>query len=107
MPIRSPERRTAMRDDQARGLSLGEDALPKRALGLDVQRAGEIVEDEQLRLADKHAGGGRALNLPSRELDALGAHHRVQSLLELVQVGLHHGEADRVSNRVIVASQTE
>ena len=38
--------------------------LPQSALGLDVQRAGQVVKDQQLGVADEHARRSRALRLP-------------------------------------------
>src|SRR2546430_17185439 len=38
----------AMGDDQASGVRAGEDALPERALRVDIQRAGQVVADQQL-----------------------------------------------------------
>ena len=60
---------TAVEDDQAGGgvrlTAPGGDALSELVLGLDVKGAGEIVKDEQLGVADKDAGGGGALALPT------------------------------------------
>jgi hypothetical protein len=46
---------------------LGE-ALPHGALGLDVERGGEVVDDQQLGLDDEHARRGGALDLAAGEL---------------------------------------
>jgi hypothetical protein len=58
----------AVRDHQAGGLAL---ALSSRShssrFGLHVQRAGQVVEDQQLGLADEHARRCGALRLAARE----------------------------------------
>lgn len=50
--------------------------------GLDVERAGEIVHDQQGRLAHKHARGGGSLCLPAGEAHATRADHRFQPVLQ-------------------------
>ena len=95
----SARRRAARRWETTRQVTflVGKDALPEGALGLDIQGAGEVVEDQQFGLADEHAGGGRALDLAAGELDALRADHGVQAILELAQIALHHGGIDGVA----------
>ena len=41
------------------------EALPQAAFGLDVQRAGQVVKNQQFRVAYEHARGCRALHLPA------------------------------------------
>ena len=53
---------------------------PQQLLGLDIQRARQIVEHQQLRPAHEHARGGGALHLPAAEAHPALADHRVQPL---------------------------
>ncbi len=68
----------AVGDDQTGGLTLGEDALPQGLLGVDVEGAGEVVEDEEFRLPDEHAGSAGPLDLPAGETHPPGANQRIQ-----------------------------
>ncbi len=97
-----------MRDDQARGrgrlrLAAHRQALPQRLFGFDVERAGEIVEDQQLGVARKHAGGGRALHLAAGEPHAARPDQRVQPLFQGLHVVLQHGgvQHPRQQGRVV------
>jgi len=84
-----------VRDHQAgRASGAGKDPLPERALCLYVERAGEVVKDQQFRLAHKHTRRGGALKLSARDHDALGADHRVQAVFHIGQVLLHHRKLD-------------
>ena len=55
----------AVGDDEGGRVGQLEHPVPELPLGLDVECAGQVVEDEQLRLPDEHAGGGGALHLSS------------------------------------------
>ena len=53
----------------------GGQPVPQRALGLDVERGGEVVDDEQLGTADERTGRERALKLPARQAHAARPDH--------------------------------
>ena len=81
-----------MGDNETSQILFLEDALPELLLSLDIQRAGEIVEDDEFGFADEHSGGGGALHLSAREFDAARAHHRFEIVIQLFEVAVHHGE---------------
>ena len=58
--------RRTVRDDQARHFAAAsEQASPQLRLGFGVERLGEVVHHQQLRLAQEHARRGGALQLPT------------------------------------------
>ncbi len=63
--IGAPQGGLAMGGHQAGGPFFAEQLAPEALLGLDVERAGEVVDDLQLGVANKHAGGCAALDLPT------------------------------------------
>ena len=63
--------------------------LLDRPLGLGVERRGRLVEDQDRRVLQEHAGDGQALLLPARELHAALADDRVEPV---GQVGDHRVE---------------
>ena len=77
-----------MRDDQAGDLggALAEQPLPELRLGLDVERARQIVEDEHLGRAREHPRRGGALDLAAGEADAARADDGVEPVGEAGQV---------------------
>jgi len=77
------------------GCRLVDEPLPQRALGVDVERRGEIVDDEQFGRTHQRARRGRALHLTSGQPDAARADARVESLREQLEIALEHGGADR------------
>src|SRR5687768_13973985 len=74
------ERRSRVGDGQHGAPAVPEDALPERGLGVDVERAGEVVAHEELRRPQEHAGCSRALDLTAREPDAAGPDGSVDTL---------------------------
>ena len=61
-------------------------ALPERALGLHVQGAGQVVDDQQLGIADQHSGGAGSLDLAAGQLDAARSDDRAEPVFELGQI---------------------
>src|SRR5216683_376708 len=77
--------------------------LLDRRFDLRIERRGRLVEDEDRRILQDHAGDGDALALSARELDPALADMRVeaapslpvlQSLDEVERVGARRGIAD-------------
>ena len=62
----------AVRDHQAGRISAGEDPFPQVVFGLHIERARQVVEDQQRGLAREHAGGGSALLPVQEEETAIG-----------------------------------
>src|SRR5687768_5934251 len=89
--IGAAQQRTAMRNNETRFPLFCKDALPKLAFRFDIERAGEIIKDQQFRLADEHARCGGALHLPTRELDAARPDHRLEIVVEFLEVAVHDG----------------
>ena len=84
---RAAGRRAAVGDGQERSRRVARRGrVPELQLGLDVERARQVVDDQQLRLAHQHPRGGRPLELPARELDAARPDQRVEPVLERRQV---------------------
>ena len=73
---------------------IAQQTLPQRLLCLHIQGAGEVVEDEQGRLAHKHARRGRPLYLPARQTHAARPHDRGQPLFQGGYVWFQHGGVD-------------
>ena len=71
-----------------------EEPIPERLLGLDVERARQIVEDQQLRVPDKHACRRRAMGLPTREAHASRADARLEPQRHACQIVLQDGEME-------------
>src|SRR5689334_3220969 len=90
--IGTPQEWATMRDDQTGSFSLGKDSLPELLFGFNVQGAGEIVEDQQLRLTDKHACSRSSLHLSARELDTACPDHRLEIIIQFLQVTIHHSQ---------------
>ena len=85
----------------------GKDPLPEQAFGLDVERAGEIVEDEQFRIAHEHAGGSAALNLSTRQAHAPRPHHRLQSFGHRRQIAFQHRSVNRAGQIDLFLGQAQ
>jgi hypothetical protein len=83
------------------------DAFPKLTFGFHIQRAGEVVEDDEFRFADEHARGGGALCLSAREFDAACADHGFEIVIELFEVAIHHGEFCSFVDFVVAFVQAE
>ena len=75
-----------MGDDQTRRLRAGKHPLPEHLFRLDIECARQVIEDQQLRVAHEHTRGGRALYLPSGELDSPRTNHRVQASVQFRHV---------------------
>ena len=93
--IRAAQGRAAVAGGQAGDAFDLEHALPQLALGLHVQRGREVVQHQQLGLAHEHARRGRALALPARDLHALRADQRLQAVIQVGQILLHHRQPHR------------
>ena len=65
--------------------------LPERAFGIDIERAREIVHDEQRRSAHECASGRGALQLPTGETHAARADDRVEPVAEAANVSIEDG----------------
>ena len=60
--------------------------LSQSALGLHVQGAGQVVDDQQLGIADQHSGGAGSLDLAAGQLDAARSDDRAEPVFELGQI---------------------
>ena len=67
--------------------------FPEGLLGLDIEAARQIVEDEQLRLPDEHACGGGPSLLSAGEFYSTRPHDGIQTVFEVVDVAFEHGGA--------------
>ena len=74
---------------QARHVLQRKQPLPEGAFCLHVQGAAQIIDHQQLRLADKHPGRGRALDLTAGEFHPARADHGLQPLFQHLHVALH------------------
>src|SRR6185503_17407638 len=84
-----------------------EDAVPELTLRFNIQRAREIIEDEQLRFANEHARRGGALHLSAREFDSARADHRFEIVIEFLEIAIHDSQPGCAVNVIICAVQTE
>ena len=84
-----------------------ENPLPKLPLGFDIQRAGEVVEDDEFGFTDEHARGGGALHLSTRKFYAARADHRFEVVVHLFEVALHDREFCGFVNFIVAAVETE
>ena len=78
--IWSARRRAARRCETTRQVDVAAGRTRRSqssALGLDVQRAGQVVHDQQLGVAHEHARRRGALDLPARQLHAARPDARV------------------------------
>jgi hypothetical protein len=66
-------------------------SLPQLPLCLHIQCTGQVIKDQQFRIADKHTGSGRSLNLPARQPYPTWSNHRVQPFFQRSNVFFHHG----------------
>lgn|GEM_PF-5451031 len=106
--VGAPQKRTAVGDDEAgQFVASFKDALPKLTFGFHFQGAGEIVEDDQFRIADEHAGSSGALRLSAGEFDAARTDHRFEIVVELFEVTVHNGEFGRFVDVIVVVIQAE
>src|SRR5689334_21466368 len=96
-----------MRDDETCHSVISEDAFPKLSLGFNIQRAGEIVEDDQLRFADEHTRRTRTLRLPAGKLDTTRADQSFEIVIESFKVAIHNGEFCGSVNIIVCAVQPE
>ena len=64
--ICAPQGRVAVRDRQARQVPPLEQPLPEQPLRLDVERARQIVDDQQFRGPSEHPRRGDPLDLSAR-----------------------------------------
>ena len=94
--IGSPERGAPMGDDQAGCLMPFEQLLPQDAFCFDIKRTRQVLEHEQFRVTDEHAGGGRTLELATGELFSSRANDRLHSFVEFLHVRLEDGGPDGV-----------
>ena len=81
--------------------------LPERGFRLHVERAREIIDDEQLRPPHERAGGGRALDLTAGEPHTARADQRVESVREAGDILLEHRGAHRAAHRCFDRAETE
>ena len=88
-------------------LSVLEYSLPKLLLGLDIQRAGEIIEDDEFGFTDEHARRCGSLRLSTRKFHAACADQRFEVVIHLFQVTIHDGEFCRFVDFIVGAVETE
>src|SRR5215472_8450185 len=102
-PAGQLERRRPVRDDQqAAPGAEGVDGAQDPALRLRVQVGGRLVQDQDRRLAQEHAGNRQALALAAAELQAVLAHQGVQPVRQASrEVGKLRSLA-RVEDSVVV-----
>src|SRR6266851_839225 len=85
-----------MRNDQARHVApTSKEARPQLGFGVGVEGRREIVENEQLGVAQEHARRGSALDLAAGELHSAWADQRVEAMLERQHIGLQDSGMDR------------
>ena len=94
-PICPLQHGAAMRDDQAGHVAspAAKGPLPEELLGLHVQRARDVVQNQQLWLAHEHPRRCRTLGLPAGEFHPPHADHRVQPVRKFGHVALENGAA--------------
>src|SRR5689334_21019559 len=76
----------AVRDGEAGGAR--REAGPEQLFGLDIEGAGEVIDDQQFRVTHEHPRSGGSLYLPTGELNAARADLRLQALLQLGNIAL-------------------
>ena len=84
-----------------------ENSLPKLLLGFDIQRAGEVIEDNEFGFTDEHARGGGALHLSTRKFYSARADHGFEVVFHLFEVAIHDGEFCGSVNFIVGAIETE
>ena len=105
-PIHRGDGRKAVRDgDHGLAGHQPREALLDRRLDFRIERRGRLVEDEDRRVLQEHAGDGDALALAARKLGAALADMRVETLPAPVIREAGHERigvrlADRVAHRV-------
>src|SRR6266536_5403324 len=89
-----------MGDDQARHApTTRKEARPQLGFCIGVEGRGEVVEDEQLGVAQEHPRRGGALDLAAGELHSARSDQRVEPLLERRYVWLQNSGMDRRAER--------
>ena len=96
-----------MGDDKTSQILFLEDALPELLLSLDIQRAGEIVEDDEFGFTDEHARGRGSLRLSTRKFHATRADQSFEIIIHLLQVTIHDGQLCSFVYFVVRAIQAE
>ena len=84
------QRRAPVRHHQRGHARPLEQAIPEHPLGIDIERAGEIVEHVHLGRTHEHPGRRAPLDLPAGELHAPHPNHRLQPVLQGADVLFHH-----------------
>src|ERR1700736_1105569 len=92
-----------MRDDQAGDtLAVREQALPELAFRFYIERAGEVIEDQQFRVAYEHTRRRYTLRLSAGKFDAPRSDHCIESQFQLCYIMLQHGGVKSCCQRVLV-----
>ena len=76
-------------------------------LGFDIQRAGEVIEDDEFGFTDEHARRGGALHLSTRKFYAARADHRFEVVVQLFEVTIHDGEFCGFIDFIVAAVETK
>ena len=105
--VRTSQERTAVGDDETGFVAVLEYSLPELLLGLDIQRAGEIIEYDEFGFSDEHARRCCALRLPTRKFHAACADHGFEVVVHLFEVMIHDGEFCRSVDFIVAAVETE
>ena len=98
-----------MGDHEHRGCAGGgrEEPVPHLVLGVDVERAREVVDHEQLGPAHEGPGGRGALDLAARQPHALRSDDGVEAVGHLGEVLVEAGAVERLDEVVVVEAQQD
>ena len=105
--VGAPQGSRAMGDHQARQVRAVQEPPPQQLLGLYVQRAGQVVKDEQLCLPHEHARCSGPLHLAAGQAQPARFHLRVETARYVSHIGIKHGQVHSARQVDPVFRQTQ
>ncbi len=84
----------------------GEKARPEGLFGGSIEGTGEIVENQEFGLANKHPGGGNPLQLATGEAHFFGADECIESISHGYEILLKTGKGNRGVEELLLDPQT-
>lgn len=99
--VGASDRDGAVRRCKNRATGFGE-PLPHLELGVDIERARQVVEYQEFGPVNHRPSSGRSLKLTAAQTNAASADHRAEPIRQGLDVAFECGECDAGTDRLVI-----